>query len=191
METIPLKVLVTGCGRSGTHFITSLMQAHGIRVNHECYGPDGTVNWRHAAVGRSKPGFENVFHIYRHPLRTINSFCTAGDGSWRFIGRKIPRLNDACDPVLRAAIYWVEWNQLAENVADISFMVEDIENAGKYLFSRLGVEFDPGLIPIAAKDRDSRTQRESYGNLADISDLASLDEQVHDEVRALMERYGY
>jgi hypothetical protein len=95
------------------------------------------------------------------------------------------------DRLLKSAIYWIEWNKIAEATADTSIMVEDIEESGPDLFRRLGIQFDRSLIGAASGDRNSRAKLASYGGLEDIADLARINGQVHDEVVSLMVRYGY
>lgn len=39
------KIIVVGCPRSGTTYISRQYRRNGIEVHHEQLGPDGTVNW--------------------------------------------------------------------------------------------------------------------------------------------------
>ncbi|CAM9312950.1 unnamed protein product [Discosporangium mesarthrocarpum] len=104
------RVLITGCGRSGTHFVAEQFMSSGIPILHEQIGEAGTVSWVHGApyseenheleawfsnrdsAGlRASPDFSffPVFHLVRHPLDTISSltecFCGCGHlscGGW-------------------------------------------------------------------------------------------------------------
>lgn len=82
------KLLVTGCGRSGTLYITSCLQKLGLDVRHEepvppngVMGKDGMVSW-FMTVDDSNPAlgpgrkyyeFEYVLQLVRHPLKVIAS----------------------------------------------------------------------------------------------------------------------
>src|SRR5688572_6647003 len=83
-----LSLLVTCCGRSGTHFTTQLLQSLGLRINHERLGPDGSVDWHLAVQGyRRRLGveFDLVLHQHREPIRVIRSMQTVMPESWRFV----------------------------------------------------------------------------------------------------------
>jgi hypothetical protein len=45
--------IVTGCARSGTTYMSKVLQACGLRCPHEEWGPDGTVAWQYAADASS------------------------------------------------------------------------------------------------------------------------------------------
>lgn len=61
-------LLITGCGRSGTHFTARLLQEIGLDVGHETLGKDGVASWKHivsrifvyaAKTGRRKSAMKN------------------------------------------------------------------------------------------------------------------------------------
>ena len=75
------KVLVTGCGRSGTGYMCTFLKASGLDVHHEYMGADGSVSWLMGATVDKAPWgplakgfhFEHVFHQVRNPLKVIQS----------------------------------------------------------------------------------------------------------------------
>ena len=89
-------VLINGCGRSGTHAITSLLKRNGVLAQHEGRGKDNiTVGWPY--IGRfhnwkliwpmrfqpqADDAHDPIFKVHRHPLSTVNSiangFTTSG-----------------------------------------------------------------------------------------------------------------
>lgn len=81
-------LLITGCGRSGTTYISAVLQEFGLDVRHECYGADGICSWPMTVVdddlpwkwlppGRNKDmKFTHILHQVRHPLKVIASFYT-------------------------------------------------------------------------------------------------------------------
>ncbi|GMH61451.1 hypothetical protein TL16_g03256 [Triparma laevis f. inornata] len=102
--------LVTGCGRSGTHFMADEIMGNGIPVKHERIDEAGSVSWIYGAnhvpslrkletwfaseedtVLRESLNFRHfpVVHVVRHPLKAIASlttcFCGCGSmscGAW-------------------------------------------------------------------------------------------------------------
>ena len=98
--------LITGCGRSGTHFIAEEIMANNIDVKHERIGSKGSVSWiygvPHVASERtletwfaseqdtllrelptSEFQFFPIVHVVRHPIKAIASLltCFCGCGS--------------------------------------------------------------------------------------------------------------
>ena len=41
-------LLITGCGRSGTHALASLLRRHGVQAKHEGRGSEATLGWPYA-----------------------------------------------------------------------------------------------------------------------------------------------
>ena len=89
-------LLINGCGRSGTHAITSLLKRNGVLAQHEGRGTDNITvgwpyigrfhNWRRLWPMRFQPQSDDahdpIFKVHRHPLSTVNSiangFTTSG-----------------------------------------------------------------------------------------------------------------
>ncbi|KAL1526103.1 hypothetical protein AB1Y20_014832 [Prymnesium parvum] len=80
-------LLVTGCGRSGTHALAALLRRHGVRAQHEGRGADATVGWPYAgrvagswralwpmaAQPSSFEAYEPIFKLHRHPLAAVGA----------------------------------------------------------------------------------------------------------------------
>jgi hypothetical protein len=141
------KVLITGCGRSGTKYITFALQRLGLDVRHERMGRDGIASWymavdaSHSPFGPTRRGtdFRHVFHQVRHPLAVIASAVTLKEESWRFVCEHAPIEIDE-PPTLRAAKYWYYWNLEAERIAHWRYRVED-PGALQALCEWLGLDF--------------------------------------------------
>jgi hypothetical protein len=92
------RLLVTGCGRSGTKFIAALLQNLGMDVRHEQMGADGIATWCMAVEsddspwggGRRGVHFKTILHQVRHPLKVIPSLLTFTSPSWEFIEQYVP-----------------------------------------------------------------------------------------------------
>ena len=68
------KRLITGFPRSGTEYMSKVMQKTGLRMGHEGHGDcsDGTVSYWHSYF--KAPGiYEVVLHQIRDPLEVIPS----------------------------------------------------------------------------------------------------------------------
>jgi hypothetical protein len=159
------RVLITGCGRSGTKYASFVLQRLGLEVPHERLGRDGISSWTMAVETESRPygppssavSFQNTFHQVREPLATIASCLTFNDESWDFICRHVecPRLA----PVLvRAATYWLLWNEKAEEIATWRYRIEDFDDAAPEICNRLSISFHRDAV--ISIPRNFNTRRE-------------------------------
>jgi len=131
------KLLVTGCGRSGTAYTTQLLNAWGVLVGHEKQQKDGCVSWY------EMPNIKNysiVLHQYRHPLKVIASMQTASAFSWNYIYQQSGVQGK--NPIYRSAEYWIVWNEMILNRnPDITYNIERIPE--KEICKLLGVQWKP------------------------------------------------
>ena len=127
------QLLVTGCGRSGTRYITSLLRLMGLRVKHEHLGRDGIVSWCAAVDAKEVPWgdsisgyqFKHVFHQVRHPLAVIPSLLSFQERSWMYICRYTPCTMEE-SVLLRSIKYWYYWNILAQEKASWTYQIESL-----------------------------------------------------------------
>ena len=183
------RVLVTGCGRSGTRYMTFVLRRLGLDVPHERLGRDGMASWTMAVEAAERPygppsdavRFEHVFHQVRHPLAVIRSVETFGPGSWEFVYAHTPcRPEDP--PLVRGAKYWLHWNDHAERAACWRYRVEDVAASLPDLCDRLGVAFRAVAERVPA---DVNTRRR--GRVLHLAD--ELAERLHvDLPRGLRDR---
>jgi hypothetical protein len=191
-------LLITGTGRSGTHYMSYLMCAMGFDLPHERVGRDGTASWKHIVTGtfinrkgdrrteiRSE-GFARILHIVRHPLKVISSMQTFGPATWRYMAEHAAIDADAPLPI-RGMHAWVEWNRLVEIQAHWRFQIESLPHQFDEFCRQAGV---PGrsipIIPDAAAD--SRVKR--YRPLA-WDQLRAADALQAERVRDMANAYGY
>ena len=155
------RLLITGCGRSGTRYMTFVLRRLGLDVPHERLGRDGMASWTMAVAAAERPygppsdavRFEHVFHQVRHPLAVIRSVETFGADSWQFVYAHTPcRPEDP--PLVRGAKYWLHWNDHAERLACWRYRVEDA-SALPDLCARLGIVVRPaaGQVPTDVNTR--------------------------------------
>lgn len=171
------KVLITGCGRSGTRYVVALLRMHGLDVRHEQLGRDGTASWCMAVDSARTPWgparreceFRLIFHQVRSPLPAIQSMTALKEESWRYIGEWIP-----CDlrdpPLLRSAKYWYYWNSHAERIAGWRYRIEDFRDIYPEFCDRLGISPDPVFLDILPRDINTR----SHGWLLHVYDELCL-----------------
>lgn len=191
-------ILVTGCGRSGTHYTARLLQQLGLDIPHEAVGKDGAASWKHTAsgtfvyIGKNREtkidadGFDRVLHQVRHPLKVIASMQTFSVSSWSYMAGFID-LSLKASPVVKGMQAWVGWNALAEKRAQWSFQIERLKDIFPEFCHHAGLPVVPlPDVPHAAKD--SRTDR--YSPLY-WQDLVAADARLAESVRALALRYGY
>lgn len=158
------RLLITGCGRSGTKYVTHLLRRLGLDVPHERMGADGIASWAMAVdvdavvwgVSPRDYDFEQVFHQVRDPRQVIASATTFKPRSWDFIcaHTAIP----AHDPVLlRAAKYWYYWNLEAEKIAGWRYRIDGLADVFEEFCARLRLV--PDRQVLAQVDPDVNTRR--------------------------------
>ncbi len=157
------RVLITGCGRSGTRYAAKLLAGLRLNVRHEEFGSDGAASWCMAVdadavpwgSGRRGCRFTTVLHQVRHPLRVIPSLTTFSGPSWDFIARHID-----CPPsdpaIVRGAKYWFYWNRLAERYAQWTYRVEHLPAVYDEFCHRLGVPVDRRVLERTSTKVNSR-----------------------------------
>jgi hypothetical protein len=163
------KLLITGCGRSGTKYIALLMRRLGLDVRHEELGVDGVASWYMAVDTNEVPfgpalrgcEFEHIHHQLRHPLAVIASASTFKRQTWEFICAHIPV--SLREPLpLRCAKYWYYWNLEAEKVAHWRYRVEDLSTVFQAMCRRLEVPGDPALLERVPMDLNTRSRGRLY-----------------------------
>jgi hypothetical protein len=176
------KILVTGCGRSGTKFAALLLQRLGLDVRHEEMGRDGIAAWPLAVASTAAPPwgpaaapdrFGEVYHQVRHPLQVIASAATFKPSSWEFVYAHTSA--SPADPVvLRGAKYWLEWNEHAERIATWRYRVEDVAAVFDELCGRLGVAADRRALERVPADCNTRRRGRAFHYYDEISTRLGL-----------------
>lgn len=169
-----VKLLITGCGRSGTAWISAVLRSLGFDVRHEGEGQHGTASWCLAAGDVPLPSWHKpvansnwttVLHQVREPLASIASLSTVRAGSYLWASRYVD-IDPHALPLKRALRYWVKWNELAESLAVSTYRVEDIHH-----------------------DTPRRNTRSAYPTSWE--HLRAIDSRMAEEAIALASRYGY
>lgn len=139
-----LKLIITGCGHSGTRYIAAVLEAAGFNVGHEFLTrPTGVflpkkmqegqieVSWTAAGHLDKFPGTE-VWQITRNPLDVANTFfhrdffSKVGEDYRDFAAnQKGVSLGDT-HPELD---YWLDWNAIVEERASTQIRIEQVRES--------------------------------------------------------------
>jgi len=184
-------ILITGCGRSGTKYITAALRTCGLDVRHERMGADGIVSsffcfnaprypGRHP---QRRPKFDIVLHQVRHPLKSIASIQTGRSWAWTCqflpVGQKAPLLKRAC-------YNWLIFNEEAERISQWTYRIEVLPEVWPELAARLHI--DATFATVAAIPRNINTRPHSAISWEMVDAAAP---EISDRIRAAAQRYGY
>ncbi len=214
------KLLITGCGRSGTLYTTEVWRSLGLDIRHErpiplhgSMGRDGAASWFMAVDDTNPPfgpgtrgyNFDFVLHVVRHPLKVIASVAQfilqKGVPSPEYIEKHAPEtrltfeertLEPKQQFILRAARYWYYWNELAEGKADQTLQVEQLVSALPGLCDQLGVEYRPEHAEKIPKNTNARWQYVKEDPwIVEWADIEALDLTLSNDILHLANSYGY
>lgn len=189
--------LVTGCARSGTHFLSKFLQLNGLDIGHEVSATLGTVGWLCASDQYRrdrKASFSATAHLIRHPSQVVKSLQTMNIRAWNYIFHYKPECKHD-DKVIAAARYWLEWNKMAKDQSSLSVRLEDFtEDRGRTvrdLMSFFNKALNEKLIEEAQEHGDSRKNRQDYGHSAELSHVEKNDPKTYQELKAFAETFKY
>jgi hypothetical protein len=147
-------LLVTGCPRSGTKYISLVLRALGADVAHHTPGRRGVASWCMAVPATTAPWgpprhehqrFDVVLHQVRNPALVIPSMFTLTEESWAFVYQHI-----ACDPTeplaVRCARFWYHWNRRAEEIAHWRYRIEVLDSVFATFCEKAAVVPDPSVF---------------------------------------------
>jgi hypothetical protein len=137
------KLLVIGCGRSGTKSISNILNQCGLSgfLHESDAGSDGQSNWYETArsIDDLKNEYEHIFHQIRNPVDVISSVQTLLPRSWNYICENVEDIS-MNDPILvRGMKYWLRWNMMASRKSEYFYRIEDISSAIFEIISRIGI----------------------------------------------------
>ncbi|MEJ2171778.1 MAG: hypothetical protein P8X59_03260 [Woeseiaceae bacterium] len=208
-----LQFLITGCGRSGTSYMAKVLQAYGIGAGNERIGAEGVVGWqfafdtsvryvkgRHVKIWLIRPdqySFRRIFHQVREPVKVISSCHTIMAKNWRYIRRHIP-IEPEDSLTMKCMKYWYYWNQAAQQRAEYTYRIEDLDQTLNRLLRDIG---HPELcdrddvIGAIARNTNTRKDKKSIGGRSyrqlTLADLQAEDEQLTAKIIDLAGEYGY
>lgn len=197
------KVLITGCPKSATNYISELLSRMGLDFGHERQTESqGDANWKLAPGGRATrkllrkynmgcPGmeyYENaiVLHQIRNPLDTMSS-CQKITSAWPYICHFIPAETNA--PItLRCMQLYYYWNRMAENNSIWSYRIEELPDIWPTFCMKIN---HPEFIEKKDKIKDIPTNIASNKPYTRLTweKLEKTDKKLCNEIQKLISRY--
>lgn len=199
-------ILITGNPRSGTKYVTKMLNNVALEVAHENIGRHGMVScfmflppeispeWVplhlkrdvNCYIRRKAFKFENVFHAVRHPLNCITSMMTNVNRRHQEWMTEIGVLRgNERSRLERIMKMWHRTNHYAAQQTKLRYRIEDLENYWPTMMKCLGLKTKyPGEIKRpyhSGKDKEPLTW----------DDLYAVDYSLTEEIRKQARRYGY
>jgi hypothetical protein len=213
------KLLVTGCGRSGTMYASEVWKTQRLDIRHEnprppngSMGRDGIASWYMAVNDPDPPfgpsasqyEFDFVIHQVRHPLKVIASvaqFILRDRQSRDYIERNAPQTRLTHEEhsmprrdrlILQAARYWYYWNLICETKAIVRIQVEQLTTSLRRLCRLVGVSYAPDVAELISTNTHGRHlyTDEDYWEIC-WEDISSLDVDICEKIKKLARKYGY
>jgi hypothetical protein len=214
------KLLIIGCGRSGTLYSAEVFRALGLNIlherdvvaNQEC-GRDGYASWFLTVEDPQPPfgpnavgcEFQYILHQVRDPLKVIASFAQfilqKGQKSPAFLEKHVPDFLEGMDNpdlslkeklILQSSRYWYHWNLLAEEKASGTIQIEKLELLLPRLSADLGLAYKPEFIADVSKETNQRgIYLVDQPWVINWKEIEKLDHRLYDQIRNLAVHYGY
>lgn len=184
-----MRILITGCGRSGTKFTSHLIKNLGLNVKHEKPGKNGTIDWHLAPILKNiHSDFNVILHQVRHPIKVISSM--QNTNSWKYIEKFLPQTKNK-DIIHRSMIYWFKWNQMVEPYAHFRYQLEEIEEEIVFneICKLLKVKADKSCI-TKTKNNPRNFNKRNHSNL-NWSVLQKKDAKLTEKIKELAKKYKY
>ena len=180
------KYIILSCPRSGTSYASRF-----FNIGHEKLDKDltGIASWCLAATDiqgtlygpplarvKRRLGKEaKVYHQVRHPIKTISSFNSLSDRTWRYLTGSL-KLNKNDSKIINGMKIWIKWNKQCESLvsAPATYQVENIEKCF------------PDIVPYENRKENTRPHV-NYSK----EDLEKADSLLFREVLELARKYGY
>lgn len=184
------KILITGCGRSGTNFTSDLLNKLDIDVKHEKLGTQGIVSWLEAPKINKYNDYDLILHQIRNPLDCISSMKTTNNNSWKYICLNIKEININDNINVKCAKYWYYWNLLCENNNIKRFQVENIEIILPEITKLFNITKDYNNIINTLKNKKINSRFNRYKKIS-WSDIEKYDKDIVSKCKVMANRYGY
>ena len=202
------RILIVGCGRSGTKYIATLLTKMGLPIGHEYMRKYGIASWPFVFDTDEIPPYTSnlrfkdykykvILHQVRYPLDVIRSFHTVDPKShvWAFIKRYIPNINESDSQTLKCMKYWYYWNLEAEKISSWTYRVENLYNDFDIFCDQIK---HPELIKKKhiVKELTKNVNTRKGNTKIDYwqitwEDLKHEDSDLCEKIKILAEKYGY
>ncbi len=183
--------LVTGSGRSGTKYISTVLRVCGLGVGHEHLGVDGIVSGFYCFESDHYPGahvsprpkFDLILHQVRDPLKAIGSITTGRSRKW---ASQFVDVEKSASSLRWSCYYWLAFNLEAERQALFTYRIEDLEDIWEKLQDALSFDTPYSVVSDVPKNINTRSHRRYKWN--DIKEAAP---EIYGNIRNAARRYGY
>lgn len=193
--------LLTGHGRSGTHYMSALFKWFGIDVGLYSNGNDGAshhfpfhklCDW---PFSRVRERYKYLIHYVRDPLKVVESTYLHKEGIKcvkSLVGEtssKIEEINDGSE--LEISIRSVVlWNRaIADAKPDLCVKVEEAPTALKKWLTENGFELSQTKAPEPATDTNKRTRGQWHVGAS--VPWSEVSDPVRDMIKKHCREYGY
>jgi hypothetical protein len=192
-----MKILITGCARSGTSYAWEILTRLGMEMRREVCGTDkhGAVDWMSAFLTRR---YTRTYHQVREPLRVIESCHTISKASWDIILHYESRIGEDDSLLLKAMKFWLYWNGHLEEVAYKTYRVEDFLSVVPEIVEPFGIEVGHGrlgqasvVVPVSANTRRTVSAYRSKIPRLTWKSLKAADPGLTEAIQEMAKRYGY
>ena len=193
-----MRLIITGCGRSGTHWANEVISQAGIPCSHEHalkFQPFATtdlveVSWTAIAFlplpHELFPEPYTVWHLVRHPIAVARSFRSKNffqDANTNYALRGHPKVVEKAlgyfpSGPFAELDYWLDWTSLAETFSTYTFQVETITSNSlrKKVSKHLSLPSGPiPEIPPVSTTASDITSKIHF----DLPSYPRLDELIH------------
>ena len=175
-------IIITGCARSGTHYIAKVLAAVGLNIQHEAFRGDGVVAWPLVPLLRESNN-TLIFHQVRHPLDVIGSCETLRAESWDYIARyvSLPNRQNTFECGMK---YWWVWTKMADHIAHYTYRIENLYKEWPEITYRIGI--NPIKLPEISPNTNSRQHTKVTWEM-----LYEINSDLAEAVKQQARWYGY
>lgn len=197
------RILIVGCPRSGTKYISQVFKKAGLSSTHENdKGKDVVVGWRYAASGKAfcyhfrhicrfYTEFTQVWHQVRNPVKVLRSLPALGDyRNWAHIVDSRLGLGDRRS-LEYGMQFWLSWTRRCDDMCDWRYRVEDVQDGSKVwrkMCKRLDLG-EQGLPPVSQRN-NTRVKHKRYRSVT-LADMRAADPGLAGKVIRRAKKYGY
>ena len=182
-----MKLIIVGCGRSGTSAVHSQLRAAGFNIGHEVLQEDGGIGWPMLMQGMRdvwQPLNPTVLHQVREPWSAISSLTTHRRCLWSAVSKESAGILNIKNSNLRAATFWIKWNKLCMELTDKFYRVEDLKTKDsegyRILTSALGIEKLPKPTTVNSR-KHAKLTRQDFVKWP----------HIIDEINHMSDQFGY
>jgi hypothetical protein len=204
--------IITGTPRSGTSYIAQVLSFIGLECGHESmFNPWearyeqirsdarkwGDASWLAAPFLEKLPSSTKVFHMVRHPIKTINSIIGTGQIDWPSDYRSF--LAHHCwgdsnywpgDIPTATQEFWVKWNGIIEQSGRVTrrFQVEKIAD----VLHDVLTDIEPGCDVDCSRLQEAlKVVPTTYNTRPKQTEVFLTPADLKQECVIMLEQYGY